>query len=185
MIRIALCAALLGGPVWAETPAFLQAVGGAYALTDQTGGTRTQADPQGRAQLLFFGYANCQQICSSVLPQMADVSVSLARAGRQITPMMITVDATVDTVETLGPALAAYHPDFVGLTGTEDALQVAYDAFQIEKEHLFDDPEYGPVYAHGSFLYLLDGAGDVLTIIPPVLTDEEIVTIIANYVPES
>lgn len=157
------------------------AVGGNFALTDQTGSARTQADPDGWAQLLFFGYANCQQICSSVLPQMADVADDLAESGHQIRPMMITVDPVADTVENLGPALTQYHPDFVGLTGTDAELQVAYDAFQVEKEVLFEDPEYGPIYAHGSFLYLLDGAGDVLTIIPPVLSDEEIATIIAKY----
>jgi protein SCO1/2 len=180
-----ICLVCAGTSVAADTglPNFLQEVGGAYALTDQSGAVRTQADPDGRSQLLFFGYANCQQICSSVLPQMADVADALADTGRAVTPMMITVDPVIDTIAEIGPALVQYHPDFIGLTGSDAALQVAYDAFQIEKEFLFEDPEYGPVYAHGSFLYLMDGAGAVLTIIPPVLSDEEIVTIISNYIP--
>lgn len=184
MIRaVGVAFALVAGPLSAQTPVFLQSLGGPFALTDQNGQTRTEADPEGSAQLLFFGYANCQQICSSVLPQMADVADALADDGRAVRPLMITVDPDVDTVASLGPALTQYHPDFVGLTGTDAALQTAYDAFQIEKELLFMDPEYGPVYAHGSFLYLLDGAGAVLTLIPPVLSDAEIVAIIANYVP--
>lgn len=168
--------------VSAQATAFpFAAVGGDFVLTDQTGSVRTQADPDGSAQLLFFGYANCQQICSSVLPQMADVADDLTKNGHLVRPIMITVDPKADTVENLGPALTQYHPDFIGLTGTEAELQVAYDAFQIEKEVLFEDLEYGPIYAHGSFLYLLDGAGDVLTIIPPVLSDEEIAVIIEKY----
>ncbi|MDA9865129.1 SCO family protein [bacterium] len=166
----------------AEAPSFpFDAVGGDFALTDQSGTFRTQADPDGTAQLLFFGYANCQQICSSVLPQMADVADTLADGGYSVRPVMITVDPVADTVENIGPALTQYHPGFVGLTGTEAELQVAYDAFQVEKEVLFEDPEYGPIYAHGSFLYLLDGAGDVLTIIPPILSDEDITGIITKY----
>ena len=158
-------------------------VGGDYSLIDQHGQTRTQVDPEGKAQLLFFGYANCLQICSSVLPQMAQVADTIAaQTGATIRPVMITVDPQIDTVETLGPALTAYHDDFVGLNGTDAALQVAYDAFSIEKELLFEDPEYGPVYAHGSFMYLLDGSGKTLTLIPPVLSDDEIVAIIAKYV---
>lgn len=175
-------AVLLAAPVVAQTFPF-DAVGGAFTLTDQTGASRTQADPDGSVQLLFFGYANCQQICSSVLPQMAVVADDLAAGGHQVRPVMITVDPVADTVENIGPALTQYHPDFVGLTGTDAELQVAYDAFQVEKEVLFEDPEYGPVYAHGSFLYLLDGAGLVLTIIPPVLSDEEIAGIISTYMP--
>ena len=157
-------------------------VGGDYALTNQHGQKHTQVDPDGRTQLLFFGYANCLQICSSVLPQMADITDALASDGHAIRPIMITVDPTIDTVEAIGPALTAYHDDFVGLTGTDAELQVAYDAFAIEKEFLFEDPEYGPVYAHGSFMYLLDGDGTTLTLIPPVLSDEEIIAIISKYV---
>lgn len=180
MKRLALILSLIPAITSAQALPFL--VGGDYALTTQDGTIRTQADPEGRAQLLFFGYANCMQICSSVLPQMAGITDKLAQSGVQIQPVMITVDRQVDTVETLGPALRAYHEDFIGLTGTDVALQVAYDAFSIETEFLFEDPEFGPVYAHGSFIYLLDGDGKTLTLIPPVLSDAEILTIIKKYV---
>jgi protein SCO1/2 len=180
MKRLALIMAL--APVGAGAQGLPFLVGGDYALTNQKGEVHTQADPDGRAQLLFFGYANCLQICSSVLPQMADITDELAADGHAIRPVMITVDPDIDTVDAIGPALTAYHDDFVGLTGTDAELQVAYDAFSIEKEFLFEDPEYGPVYAHGSFMYLLDGAGKTLTLIPPVLSDDEIIAIIAKYV---
>lgn len=180
MKMLALLLATLPFVASAQSLPFL--VGGDYILTDQDGADRTQTDPDGRAQLLFFGYANCLQICSSVLPQMADVTDELGKLGHAITPIMITVDPKIDTVHAIGPALAAYHEDFVGLTGSDAALQVAYDAFAIDKEHLFDDPEYGPVYAHGSFIYLLDSDGTTLTLIPPVLSDAEIVAIITRYI---
>lgn len=70
----------------------------------------------------------------------------------------------------------------MGLTGSGTALQVACDAFSIEKEFLFDDAELGPVYAHGSFMYLLDSSGKTLILILPVLSDEEIITIITKYI---
>ncbi len=156
-------------------------VGGAYALTDQSGNTRTQADPDGNHQLLFFGYATCQQICSAALPLMAEVADALDADGIGLTPLMITIDPERDTVDTIGPALALHHPNFIGLTGSEDKLQVAYDAFSVEREYLFDDPEYGPVYAHGSFLYLLDPAGEVLTLVPPILAPDALSKIVKGY----
>lgn len=178
---VALCLAALS-PIAASAQGLPFLVGGDYTLIDQSGRERTQADPDGQAQLLFFGYANCLQICSSVLPQMADITDELAAIGTSIKPIMITVDPKIDTVDTLGPVLTAYHDDFIGLTGSEAALQMAYDAFSIEREHLFDDPEYGPVYAHGSFMYLLDGDGKTLTLIPPVLSDAEIIATITKYI---
>ena len=183
MMRFGLILALGVTPVLSHAQGLPALVGGEYALTNQFGQTHTQADPDGRPQLLFFGYANCLQICSSVLPQMAEVADDVAAlTGEQLRPVMITVDPKIDTVDTIGPALTQYHDDFIGLTGDENALQVAYDAFSVEVEYLFDDPQYGPVYSHGSFIYLLDGQGETLTLIPPVLSDEEIVTIITNYI---
>lgn len=158
-------------------------LGGPFTLIDQNGASRTEADPAGHLQLLFFGYANCREICSAALPQMAEIAAGLGARGIPITPVMITVDPARDTVATLGPALAKFSPDFVGLTGSPEALAVAYRLYAIESEEVFEDPQYGPVYAHGSFLYVLDGTGKFLTVIPPVLSTERVIEIIAAYAP--
>lgn len=166
--------------VSAQTPLPFD-LGGAYALTDQFGETRTQADPKGHAQLLFFGYANCLNICSAVLPLMADVVDALADEGLSITPVMITVAPDQDRVTTMAAPLAEIHPDFIGLTGDEAALQVAYDAFSVEVEPLFQDPEYGWIYAHGSFVHLLDAEGKMLTLVPPILDVARTTEIMRGY----
>ncbi|MEO0922724.1 MAG: SCO family protein, partial [Pseudomonadota bacterium] len=49
-------------------------VGGPFELTNQDGETRSAADPDGKHQLLFFGYANCPGICSAALPMMAQIA---------------------------------------------------------------------------------------------------------------
>ena len=157
------------------------ALGGPYKLTNQFGEVRTEKDPDGRAQLLFFGYANCQNICSAALPTMASVVDVLAEEAIEITPVMITVAPDQDQVSTMGAPLADIHPDFIGLTGDQHALQVAYDAFSVEVKPLFEDPEYGWIYAHGSFIHLLDSNGEVLTVLPPVLSVEETSKILRNY----
>lgn len=156
-------------------------IGGPFQLVDQHGQTRTEIDPEGRAQLLFFGYANCLNICSAALPLMAQVVDELARDGIEVTPVMITVAPDQDKVETMGAPLADIHPDFVGLTGDEGALQTAYDAFAVEVTPLFEDPEYGWVYAHGSFVHLLDGKGQLLTLLPPVLDVDQATRIARTY----
>lgn len=201
MIRLALAALLIASPAAAHdgeahgTPAEAAAhvaaagpavpfpfkLGGAFRLTDQDGAPRTQTDPDGRMQLLFFGYANCASICSVALPLMAEIAAELDGAGIAVRPVMVTVDPARDTVATIGPPLRALHPDFVGLTGTEAELQAVYDLYSVEKTHVFDDPEHGAVYAHGSHIYLLDGEGRVLTLIPPILGAEQAAKIAAGY----
>lgn len=160
---------------------FFDGLGGAFTLTDQTGAPRGQADPQGRAQLLFFGYANCRSICPTALPLMAEIARRAAARGVDLAPVMITVDPARDTVDTIGPPLAAHHPDFTGLTGTEAELVPVHDLFQVSHEVVFEDPEHGAVYAHGSFIYLLDPAGEVLTLIPPILSPEQATRIVLSY----
>lgn len=173
--------AAMAAPITAETPLPFD-LGGAYQLTNQHGEAYSEVDPQGKPQLLFFGYVNCQEICSAVFPMMAEVVAATEAAGVEITPVMITVDPVRDTVDTMGPRLAEFHPDFIGLTGDDAQLQVAYDAFSIEKEEVFVDPEYGPVYAHGSFVYLLDAQGKFLTLVPPIVTPAQAAGIISQYV---
>lgn len=160
---------------------FPKELGGPFALTDQRGETRTEADPEGRLQLLFFGYANCPGICSAALPRMAEMAEAAAEAGVPVVPVMITIDPTRDTPEGMVKPLAELSPLLVGLTGTEAQLEEARRLFQVEKKLVFTDPEYGPIYAHGSFIYLLDAKGGLLTLIPPILGAERGAEIIARY----
>ncbi|MEL7183834.1 MAG: SCO family protein, partial [Pseudomonadota bacterium] len=87
LIRAALLA-LLAWPAHADEGAqatiaapFPANFGGAYVLTDHHGTTRTQVDPAGHLQLIFFGYASCEAICTVALPIMSDVATALAQDG--------------------------------------------------------------------------------------------------------
>lgn len=180
---LAAAALICAGPTLAQT--LTDGLGGAFELIDQDRAVRTQVDPDGRHQLVFFGYANCQEICSAALPLMATTAEMVAEGGQDLRPVMITVDPERDTPEAMAESLRVFHPDFVGLTGSADALQQAYDAYEVEFEELFVDPFYGTVYAHGSFIYLLDGDGEVLTLLPPVLGPEMMAQIISGYLEAS
>jgi protein SCO1 len=183
MLRALVLAALLGvaSPALATGNLPIK-VGGAFELVDQNGRPRTQIDPDGRAQLLFFGYINCPGICPTALPTMADAVDILAQQGLAVRPVMITVDPSRDTVENMGLPMARLHPDFVGLTGSEDALAQAYKAFSVEKRLELIDPEIGAIYSHATFVYLLDAQGKVLTLLPPILTGERVASIVQGYI---
>ena len=156
-------------------------LGGPFSLVDQTGAARSEADPEGRMQLLFFGYANCPAICTVAMPMMAQAADALTAAGAPAVPVMITVDPERDTVETMGAPLAELHPDFVGLTGAPDALAAAYAAFGVERTLAMEHPELGPIYAHGSNVFLLSAAGEVLTLLPPILDPARAAEIAVRY----
>ncbi|MEO1138604.1 MAG: SCO family protein [Pseudomonadota bacterium] len=158
------------------------AVGGPFDLVDHTGAARTQTDPDGKYQLLFFGYANCPGICSAALPMMAQAAEQLEADGVETTALIVTIDPKLDSLETMGPSLEKISDRLLGLTGTPEALSVAYDAYSVTFEHLFDDPTYGPIYSHGSFIYVLDPDGNVLTQVPPILPPAQVSQIVQKYV---
>lgn len=179
-LLLAFCA----GGALAEAPALPGLpidVGGSYTLLNQWGEERTEADPDGHLQLVFFGYANCDSICTMALPQMGDIQSILADRGVPISTVMITIDNARDTVDTMAEPLAAMHDGLIGLTGTDAQLAAVYDDFQVNIEHIFDDPEYGAVYAHDSNYYVMSGQGDFLTILPPILTPDRFADILQGY----
>lgn len=200
MIRAALLAALLAAPALAhdgvdhKTPAEAAAHAAAtpalpfpvdiearFRLTDQTGRAVTEADFAGRPMAVFFGYANCEAICSVALPRLGAALDMLGEKADGLAALLITVDPARDTVETMGPALAKWSPHLVGLTGSEAALADARAAFQVEASQVGEDFEGRPIYAHGSFVYLIGPDGKVLTLLPPILGPERMAEIIGSY----
>ncbi len=130
---------------------------------------------------MFFGYATCEAICTVALPIMSEMAEGLAARGIDVTPLVITVDPATDTVETMGPALATFAPGLTGLTGSEADLAQARALFHVERKFLFTDPRGVDVYAHGSHIFVMDGDGGFLTLLPPILSTERMIEIVAGY----
>lgn len=164
-----------------EPSPFPADIGGPFELIDHNGALRSEADPEGRMQLLFFGYANCPSICAAALPLMGQVTEMAAERGIAVSPLMITIDGERDSPEAMRAALAKIHPALIGLTGSDAALKAARRQFHVQKKLVYEDPFDGPIYAHGSYIYLLDGGGNLLTLIPPVLSPARIAEILARY----
>jgi protein SCO1/2 len=165
-----------------NTLGFPEVKGGDFELVDHDGNIRTSKDPAGRYQMIFFGYANCKAICSVALPRMAAAIDMLKKQDIEVTPLLITVDPERDTVDNMKEALVHHHKDMVGLTGSQAQLEVAYKAFNVEKSLVYEHPEEGPIYAHGSFIYLVDGQGGFKTLLPPILSPERMAEVAKGYI---
>ena len=165
-----------------NTLGFPEVKGGDFDLVDHNGLKRTSKNPDGYYQMIFFGYANCKAICSVALPRMAAAVDVLKNQNIEVTPLLITVDPKRDTVENMKEALAYHHKDMIGLTGSEAELDVAYKAFNVEKSLVYEHPEEGPIYAHGSFIYLIGPDGEFKTLMPPILSPERIAEVAKSYI---
>jgi protein SCO1/2 len=152
-----------------------------FALIDQTGRAVTEADFAGRPMAIFFGYASCEAICPVALPSLAAALDLLGPDGAEIAPILITVDPARDTPEAMARRLAEYHPRLIGLTGSEAALAEARAVFQVEASQVAETPDGAPLYAHGSFIYLVGRDGVVKSLLPPILSPERIAELMRKY----
>src|SRR5882672_6669851 len=104
-------AELMDAVMWNREP-----IGGPFALIDQNGARRTDADFRGKLMLVYFGFTYCPDVCPTDLLQIALAVDQLGPAGAMVQPVFITVDPERDTPEHLKRYMALFHPRFVGLT---------------------------------------------------------------------
>lgn len=173
---------LIAGLAWAGTPSpFPIDVDVKFDLVDQTGRDVDQDDFLGQPMVLFFGYANCESICTVALPNIAGAMDVLGADGNPVNPVMITIDPDKDTPEYLSEAMPRFHPRFIGLTGSDEALSEARAAFQVEVTEVARDAAGDPIFAHGSFIYLIDAEGDLKSVLPPIIGPERIAELIEKH----
>src|SRR5947209_7049726 len=113
-------AELMDAVMWHREP-----IGGPFALIDQDGVHRTDADYRGKFMLVYFGFTYCPDVCPTDLQQMGLAVDRLAAAGDSVQPIFITLDPDRDTPEHLKDYMPLFHPRFVGLTGSAAAIKVA------------------------------------------------------------
>lgn len=152
-----------------------------FDLIGGSGERRTEQDFAGRPMAIFFGYANCVSICDVVLPRLGAAIDLIGDDDGDLAAIMITIDPVRDTPQAMAEKLALIHPRLIGLTGSPQALAAARKAFQVETKQVSRDGDGEPIFAHGSFIYLINGEGRLETVLPPILGPERIAQIMRKY----
>lgn len=97
----------------------------AVALADHRGAAFGTAGLAGQWTLLFFGFTHCPDICPTTLATLAASSRQLAELPAAARPriVLVTVDPARDTPAALAAYLGHFDPAFVGLTGSQEAVE--------------------------------------------------------------
>ena len=93
-----------------------------FALTDADGKARTLQDFKGKVVVLFFGYAQCPDVCPTTMSEMAQVKQQLGKDGDKLQVLFVTVDPERDTPAVMKAYMGAFDPSFVALIPTNDQL---------------------------------------------------------------
>lgn len=132
-------------------------------LTNQDSELVSLSDFAGRPVLVAFGYTHCPDVCPVTLADFKRVSLALEDQASEAVFIFITVDIRRDTPSRLQSYLAAFDPDFIGLTTDDEArLQEATQAFGVFYE-LEDNADSQAEYlvAHTSSIFLLNQDGQI------------------------
>ena len=89
-----------------------------FELVAADGTLFTPARLRGRWSLVFFGYANCPDICPVTMSVLGNAARRLEADGEAgFQGVMVSVDPERDTPEALARYVAAFSAGFVGVTG--------------------------------------------------------------------
>jgi cytochrome oxidase Cu insertion factor (SCO1/SenC/PrrC family) len=167
-------AELMDAVMWNREP-----IGGPFALTDQAGKPRTDADFRGKLMLVYFGFTYCPDVCPTDLQQMGVAVDQLGAAGEAVQPILVTVDPERDTPEHLAEYVPYFHARFVGLTGDAEAIRQAARQYRVYYVKVPTADSY--TVDHSAFIYLMDRNGNYLGFFPPGTSAERMNEIIRPY----
>ena len=106
-------------------------IGGPFSLVGADGKPVTDRDFRGRYMLIFFGFTHCPDICPAELQVIAQALEQLGDKAKTVVPIFITLDPERDTPEAMANYVKSFGPNFVGLTGSPEAIAAAAKAYRV------------------------------------------------------
>jgi protein SCO1 len=103
----------------------------ALALRDLEGRTVSLDEHGGKVTLVFFGFANCPDVCPLTLARWTRALRALEERGQGFQGIFVSVDPGRDTPEALERWMAHFHPTFLALTGSPDEIQATAAAWNV------------------------------------------------------
>lgn len=145
-------------------------VGGPFSLIDQDGRRVSDTDFNGKYRLIYFGFANCPDVCPVDLQVLGAgmrrfEGEDRARAEK-VQPIFITVDPARDTPEMMKRYVANFHPRLIGLTGSQQEIDAAAQEYGVYASKGETSPGGGYNVDHSRIMMLFGPNGEPITIVP-------------------
>lgn len=146
-----------------------------FELIDHNHEVFDNAALQQRWSFVFFGYTYCPDVCPTTLSVLNSIAQRLQDVDEDIRFVMVTVDPQRDTPERLAEFVTYFNGDFLGVTGSDEALEqltsqlgILYSRVESEtgsENYLVD---------HTAAVFLFDPDGRYHAVFTPPLSAENI-----------
>jgi protein SCO1/2 len=127
-----------------------------FELTAANGQPFHLSNVEGDIALIYFGYTYCPDVCPLTMSEVKKALAGLETGQERVHVIFISVDPERDTPEVLAKYMAAFGPEFMGLTDDFAKVQEVmkpYGAFAEKQE--VPDSALGYLVNHTARLYLV------------------------------
>jgi protein SCO1/2 len=160
------------------TPENMDGVGGDFTLHSADGPVALH-DFLGDVVLLYFGYTHCPDACPTTLTHWRAAFKSLSAHQRaQVRGIFVSIDPDRDSPALLKEYVNHFHPNIVGVTGTQSELQAVTEEYRAsygyEKAEDGSNDDY--TVNHSGSVYIIDPTGKVRDLLTFQSSSDEIVT---------
>lgn len=141
--------------------------GGDFTLQSLSGPVSTEAF-RGKVIMLYFGYTQCPDVCPTSLSLMTQALNELdAPELERIVGLFVSVDPKRDNVARLAEYVGYFHPNFIGATGSPEAVAGAAERYGAQYGFTdTSDSAMGYIVNHSAAIYLIDQAGVLRFVFP-------------------
>ena len=146
-----------------------------FELLDHNNRVFDNAALEQRWSFVFFGYTYCPDVCPTTLSVLNSIAQRLQDVDADIRFVMITVDPERDTPERLAEFVTYLNGDFLGVTGSDQALEQLTRPLGILYQRV--QPEAGSesyLVDHTAAVFLFDPDGRYHAVFSPPLSAEKI-----------
>lgn len=158
LVALPACSPAAKAPPGRCATAGIDRVGGPVDLVEASGKPVTQATFAGTPTLLYFGFANCPDICPTSLQTLRAALDARDPGAAPLQTALITLDPARDTPEVMARYVSseAFPKGLLGLTGSEAQIEAAASAFKVlHQKREEKGSALGYVIDHSSLFYLM------------------------------
>jgi protein SCO1 len=132
-----------------------------FSLPDASGTVRTMADFKGKVVVVFFGFAQCPDVCPTTMAELAEVKKLLGKDGDKLQGVFITVDPERDTPQVLKAYLQNFDPSFIALRGSLEQTAATAKHFKTYYKKVDGKTPGSYTMDHSAGSYVFDAQGRV------------------------
>jgi protein SCO1 len=130
-------------------------------IKDHNGNFRSIEDFKGKVVVVFFGFAQCPDVCPTSMATMAEVKRLLGAQGDRLQVLFITVDPERDTQALLKEYMANFDSSFIALRPEPDALDAVASSFKVYQKKVPGSTPTTYTVDHSAGKYIFDSESRV------------------------